>query len=135
MMAFDAPSREVCIVRRQATSTPLQPLVLLNDPQFVEAACALGERLLREGGARRQEQLAYVFRRTATRRPTERELRLLGELYEEQLQLFRKDPAAAQKFLQAGKRPVPPGIDPAELAAAAATAAAVLNLDAALTTR
>jgi hypothetical protein len=135
MMAFDAPSREVCVVHRQATSTPLQPLVLLNDPQFVEAARALGERLLREGGDSRQEKLAHAFRLAVTRRPTERELRLLDELYREQLELFRKDPAGALMFLKAGERPVPPGLDPAELAAAAATAGALLNLDASLTTR
>src|SRR5207302_2776967 len=135
MMAFDAPTREVCVVHRQATSTPLQPLVLLNDPQFVEAARALGERLLREGGTTRQDQLAYAFRLAATRRPTERELRLLDELYQEQLELFRKDPAEAQKLLKAGERPVPSGLDPVELAAAAATASAILNLDASVTTR
>ena len=68
MLAFDAPSREVCVVHRQTTSTPLQPLVLLNDPQFVEAARGLGERLLREGGATTEEPLAYAFRLAATRR-------------------------------------------------------------------
>src|SRR5262249_28609001 len=51
MLAFDAPSREVCVARRQTTSTPLQALVLLDDPQFVEAARAPGERMLKEGGA------------------------------------------------------------------------------------
>src|SRR5262249_59981353 len=51
MLAFDAPSREVCVARRQTTSTPLQALVLLDDPQFVEPARALGERMLKEGGA------------------------------------------------------------------------------------
>lgn len=135
MVAFDAPSREVCVVHRQATSTPLQPLVLLNDPQFVEAARALGERMMHEGGATRQEQLTYAFRRAATRRPTGRELRLLDELYSEQLELFRKDPAGAEKFLKSGERPASPGLDPVQLAAAAATASAILNLDAALTTR
>ena len=135
MLAFDAPTREVCVVHRQATSTPLQPLVLLNDPQFVEAARGLAERLLREGGATRQEKLTYAFRLAATRRPTERELRLLDELYQEQLELFRKDPAGAQKFLKSGEHPVPSGIDPIELAATTATAGAVLNLDAAVTTR
>jgi hypothetical protein len=135
MLAFDAPSREVCVARRQATSTPLQPLVLLNDPQFVEAARALGERLLREGGASLDEKLSGAFRRAATRRPTERELRLLVELFREQLALFRKDPAGAQKYLKTGDRPPAPGLDPAELAAATATAGAILNLDAAVTIR
>jgi len=135
MLAFDAPSREVCVVRRQTTSTPLQPLVLLNDPQFVEAARALGERLLREGGATPEEKLTYAFRLGATRKPSERELRLLVQLYRDQVQLFRADPTGAQKFLKTGDRPPPPGLDPAELAAAATTAGAILNLDASVTTR
>jgi hypothetical protein len=135
MLAFDAPSREVCVARRQPTSTPLQPLVLLNDPQFVEAARALGERLLREGGASLDDKLTYTFRRAATRRPTERELRLLVELYHEQLAMYRKDPDGARKFLKTGDRPPAADLDPAELAAAAATAGAVLNLDAAVTIR
>jgi hypothetical protein len=135
LLAFDAPTREVCVVRRQPTSTPLQPLVLLNDPQFVEAARALGERMLREGGATPEAKLTYGFRLAATRRPTERELALLLELYREQRELFRNDPDAARKFLRTGDRPPAPGQDPVELAAAAATAGAILNLDAAMTTR
>jgi mono/diheme cytochrome c family protein len=135
MLAFDAPSREVCVVRRQSTSTPLQPLVLLNDPQFVEAARGLGERLLREGGTTLDERLTHAFRLAATRRPTAREVRLLAELYAAQREIFRKDPAAAKKFLRTGERPPPAGLDPIDLAAAAATAGALLNLDASLTTR
>jgi hypothetical protein len=135
MLAFDAPSREVCVARRQPTSTPLQPLILLNDPQFVEAARALGERLLRQGGTTTEEKLTYAFRRAATRRPTERELRLLVELYQGQRALFRQDPDGAKKFLKTGDRPPAADLDPAELAAAAATAGAILNLDAAVTTR
>jgi hypothetical protein len=135
MLAFDAPSREVCVVRRQTTNTPLQSLILLNDPQFVEAACALGERLLRDGGTTPEERLTFAFRLATTRAPTDRELRLLMELYQGQLRLFRADPAGAQKFLKTGDRPTPPGTDPAELAAAAATAGAVLNLDASVTAR
>jgi hypothetical protein len=135
MLAFDAPSREVCVVRRQPTSTPLQPLVLLNDPQFVEAARGLGERLLRDGGSTLEAKLTYAFRLAATRRPTARERCLLVELYEEQRALFRKDPAGAQKFLKTGEHSPALGLDPAELAAAAATASAILNLDASVTTR
>jgi hypothetical protein len=135
MLAFDAPSREVCIVRRQTTSTPLQPLVLLNDPQFVEAARALGERFLREGGATLPDRLTYAFRLCATRKPTEREVRLLVELCQQQLESFGKDRSRAEKFLRTGDRPLPTGVDAVELAAAAATASAILNLDAAVTTR
>ncbi len=134
MLAFDAPSREVCVVRRQTTSTPLQPLVLLNDAQFVEAARALGERIVRATGTL-EERLNFGFRLAATRKPTETELRLLGDLYKEQLELFTRDPSGAQKFLRTGERPPAAELDPVELAASAATASALLNLDAALTTR
>jgi hypothetical protein len=135
MTIFDAPSREVCTARRSTTSTPLQPLVLLNDPQFVEAARAIGERLLREAGPAPAERLTLAFRLAATRRPTERELRLLVELYESQRAAFGTDPAAAARYLQVGDREAAAGLDPAELAAAAVVANAILNLDAAVMKR
>ncbi len=135
MLAFDAPSREVCVVRRQSTSTPMQPLVLLNDPQWVEAARALAERMLREGGKTRDEKLAFAFRLAATRKPTGREVQLLGLLHDRQLELFRRDAGAARKYIRAGDRPAAADLDPAELAAATATANAILNLDAAVTVR
>jgi hypothetical protein len=135
MLAFDVPSREVCVVRRQTTSTPLQPLVLLNDPQFVEAARGLGERMLREGGDTLIARLTFAFRVAATRHPAEAELELLKALYQRQLDLFRKDPEAARKLLQIGERPVPAGLETSELAAAAVTANVILNLDAAVMTR
>jgi hypothetical protein len=135
MTIFDVPSREVCVVRRQPTSTPLQPLVLLNDPQFVEAARGLGERMLHEGGASVPDRLVFAFRQGVSRKPSERELHLLEQLYLEQREAFRKEPAAAQKYLRFGARPPAPGLDPIDLAAAAVTANAILNLDAALMTR
>jgi hypothetical protein len=135
MLAFDAPSREVCVVRRQTTSTPLQPFVLLNDPQFVEAAHGLGEELLNANCTTLEERLAFAFRRAATRAPTARELHLLVEMFREQLELFKRDPSAAQKFLKIGNLPASKTCDPVELAAAAATASAILNLDASLTVR
>jgi len=135
MLAFDAPGREVCAVRRQSTSTPLQPLVMLNDPQFVEASRGLGERMLREGGATLDARLNFAFRLAATRNPTGAEVDLLRGLYERQLELFRKDPEAAQKLLRVGDHPAPKGVDAAELAAAAITANVILNLDAALMVR
>jgi hypothetical protein len=135
MLAFDVPTREVCVVRRQSTSTPLQPLVLLNDPQFVEAARALGERMLRQGGKTLDEQLIFAFRLAATRRPGERELDLLKRLYLTQRKLFHDEPAGARAFLKTGSRPVPADLDPAELAAAGVTASTILNMDAATMTR
>ncbi|MBI1915697.1 MAG: DUF1553 domain-containing protein [Planctomycetes bacterium] len=134
MLAFDAPSREVCVVRRQPTTTPLQPLVLLNDPQFVEASRALGERMLRCPGPM-AERLTFAFRLTATRRPTERELSLLARLYETQRDLFRKDPESARSYLKTGNRPPAPDLDPSDFAAAAVIANALLNLDAAVMNR
>jgi hypothetical protein len=135
MTIFDAPSREVCTVRRSTTSTPLQPLVLLNDPQFVEASRALGERMLREAGPEATDRLVLAFRLAATRRPTESELRLLVDLYEGQRAAFGKDPAAAAQYLRVGDRAPAAGLDLAELAAAAVTANAILNLDAAVMKR
>jgi len=135
MLAFDMPGREVCVVRRQSTNTPLQPLVLLNDPQFVEAARALGERMLKEGGDSIEAKVTFAFRLVATRSPEEREVRLLADLYREQLKLFQADPENARKYLRIGDRPPAPGMDVAPSAAAAATAGAILNLDAAIMTR
>src|SRR5262245_58200386 len=114
MLAFDVPAREVCVVRRQATTTPLQPLVLLNDPQFVEAARGLGERMLREGGKSVEERVTFAFRVAATRQPTGREVELLKGLYEGQMSRFRKDPESARKYLKVGDHPAA-GLDPAEL--------------------
>jgi hypothetical protein len=135
MLAFDAPGREVCAVRRQSTSTPLQPLVMLNDPQFVEAARGLGERMLREGGTTLDGRLVFAFRLAATRNPTDAEIELLRGLYQRQLELFRNDPVAAKKLLSVGDYRAPEGMVPAELAAAAITANVILNLDAALMIR
>lgn len=135
MTVFDAPSREVCTVRRPSTSTPLQPLVLLNDPQFVEAGRALGERMLREGGPTPAERLALAFRLAATRRPTDRELQVLVRLYEKQRAAFAADIEAARQYLRIGERPPTAGLDAVELAAAAATANAILNLDASVMKR
>ncbi|MFL5340981.1 MAG: DUF1553 domain-containing protein [Gemmataceae bacterium] len=135
MLTFDAPSREVCVVRRQSTTTPLQPLVLLNDPQFVEAARGLGERMLRDGGKSVEERVTLAFRLAATRRPTERERDLLAALYRNELKAFEQEPENAKKYLKVGDRPPAAGLAPAELAAATVVANAVLNLDAALMTR
>ena len=135
MLAFDAPSREVCVVRRQSTSTPLQPLVLLNDPQFVDAAIGLGERMLREGGKSPRERLTYGFRLAATRMPSERELEILAGLYQQQLDQFRAEPERARKFLASAQHPLTGGLDSVELGSSGVIAGVILNLDASIATR
>jgi hypothetical protein len=130
MITFDVPSREVCTARRQTTSTPLQALVLLDDPQFVEAARVLGERMLKEGGATADQRVRFVFQRLATREPTNAELKLLMALYEQQRWLFRKDPDEAAKLIRIGQRQPDPALPPAEIAAATVLAQTILNLDA-----
>ncbi|WP_395143297.1 DUF1553 domain-containing protein, partial [Armatimonas sp.] len=129
MMAFDASGREVCTARRQNTSTPLQALVLLNDPQFVEAARVLGEKIVRDGGTTDTQRVVFAFRTLATRFPTPTEVRLLEQLYATERQLFTADPAGAAKLLTVGEKKTDPALNPIEVACATAVAQAILNLD------
>jgi hypothetical protein len=130
MSAFDAPSREVCTARRQTTNTPLQALVLLDDPQFVEAARHLGERMLREAGPSDAARAKFAFRLLATREPTPSEMKLLTALYREQRSLFAADPDAAKKLIRVGDSKPDSSLQPVELATATVLAQTVLNLDA-----
>lgn len=134
MVTFDAPTREVCVVRRQATNTPLQPLVLLNDPQFVESARGLAERMLRRPGTD-ADRVAFAFRLTATRQPTDRERQILMQLFRDQRLLFKSDPDSAKRYVRVGDWPAPADLAPVDLAATTATASAILCLDAVLMTR
>jgi hypothetical protein len=135
MITFDSAGKDVCTVRRQLTSTPLQPLILMNDPQFVEAGRALGERMLRDGGATPEQRVAWAFREVTGRAPTARELPELRSLYEEQRALFSGKPDDAEKLLKVGEHVPDPNFAAPELAAAAVTANALLNLDASLMLR
>jgi hypothetical protein len=130
MMAFDAPSREVCVARRSATSTPQQAFVLLNDPQFVEAARVLAEQALQQRGASPAERIRFVFRRLAARDPDPRETKLLTELLQEQAGLFSKESERAGKLIAVGEHKRDPAGDPVQLAALTVVAQAVMNLDA-----
>src|SRR5438034_9874443 len=83
MIAFDAPERNVCVVRRQSTSTPLQALALLNDTQIVEAARFLAERMLKEGGVALDDRVGWALRWATSRRPTPKELPVLRQLIQQ----------------------------------------------------
>src|SRR5579883_2371006 len=135
MVTFDAAERNVCIVRRQTTSTPLQALALLNDPQIVEAARFLGQRMLTEGGKTRAEQAAWLFRTATARAATDREVRILARLFAEQKELFKNDRKAAAKLLAVGDGRNDAKLDLVELAASTVLALTVLNHDEAVMRR
>ena len=129
MISFDAAERNLCVIERQRTSTPLQSLVLLNDPQFVEAARALAERVLREGGPTSEDRLTHAFRLLTSRHPSADELAVLGALYEEEQASFAEDPAAARDLLAVGEYPRDEALDAVDAAAMTVVASTVMNFD------
>ncbi len=133
MTTFDAPTREVCQVKRARTNTPLQALELLNDDTYVEAARHLGQMMLTEGGRTPEERIAFAFRRATARKPSDAELRVLLRGLERYQKTFSADKDAAQKFLRHGDSPPDAKLDPMELAAYSATAGVILNLDETIT--
>lgn len=133
LQAFDAPDRETCTVQRDRTSTPLQALVLLNDPTYVEAARFLAQRLMAEAKAGPAERIAFAFRLTLARRPSEAETKILVDLYERQLKRFAAHPEEAQKLLGVGEAKAQGNLDATELAAWTTVASMILNLDETIT--
>ena len=128
MAAFDAPEREYCVVRRSRTNTPLQAIVMMHDPQFVEAARHLGLRMKQHGGKNISEQLRYGFRVCFSRLPSSQELTVLEGLFRERRQHFSENPGAASKLLSVGDSPVPDEIDHVELAAYTSIGRILMNL-------
>jgi hypothetical protein len=135
MITFDAAERNVCVVRRQSTSTPLQALALLNDPQIAEAARMLAQRMLRQGGRTAGEQAAWAFRAVTGRGATAQEAGVLEKLLAEQRDLFAADPHAARRLLAVGEARSDPGLSATDLAAATVLALAILNHDEAILRR
>lgn len=128
LLAFDAPSREECTADRPRSNTPLQSLVLLNDPSYVEAARAFGELSIRYGGNNSADRLKFAFRRAVARNITQAELSVLDGLLEKHLDDYKSDPSAAKEVLSVGARPIPADIDKTELAAWTSVARVILNL-------
>ncbi|TWT40659.1 DUF1553 domain-containing protein [Botrimarina hoheduenensis] len=129
MMAFDTQSREVCTVARPRTNTPLQALVLLNDPQFVEAARSLAEHSMRRGGDA-GDQIAWAFRSLTGRAPDDRERAALIALLDAETAHYADDPDAAAGLLSIGESDAPAELDTNRLAAMTVVCQAVMNLDA-----
>jgi mono/diheme cytochrome c family protein len=133
LTTFDAPSREVCTVRRISTNTPLQALVTLNDPAFIEAAQALARRMVREGGATSEARISHGMKVALTRSPESREIGALAALYQRRFEHYRDHPDEARRLATDPLGPLPPAWDPAELAALTSVSNVVLNLDEFLT--
>lgn len=129
MLTFDAANREVCSVKRLPTSTPLQALVLLNDPQYVEASRALAERAFHEGGAALDDRLSFVFRMLTGRRADSRTLETLRGLYDDQRDEFQSGRADAGQLLAVGDDPPDPNLDHVDLAAMSVVARALMSYD------
>jgi Protein of unknown function (DUF1553)/Protein of unknown function (DUF1549)/Concanavalin A-like lectin/glucanases superfamily/Planctomycete cytochrome C len=133
LATFDAPDREKCTARRALTNTPLQALVLMNDPAYVEAARAFAQRVIIEAGKNDSTRLNYAFRLATARKPTGRESGVLRRLLQQRLEGFRKDPRAAAKLIAVGESTRDTRLDPVELAAWTTVTSAILNLDETIT--
>lgn len=129
MATFDAPNREVCTVRRGRTNTPLQALVTLNDPVYIEAAQALARRVVASGGESTSDRARYAFRLTLSRPPHDAELSRLVSLYEQSLAKFSQNAEDAKKMATDPLGAPPAGTNVTELAAWTVVGNVLLNLD------
>jgi hypothetical protein len=129
MTTFDCPSREKCWARRERTDTPLQALVMMNDPQYFEAARQLGYRMLHEGGAKDADRLRFGFRLATDHQPDEKQTAILEQSLTRQRARYETDADAAKKVISVGESPVPCDVPAPELAAYTMVANLLLNLD------
>jgi hypothetical protein len=128
LATFDAPDRETCTVRRARTNTPLQALVLMNDPTYVEASRKLAELMMTEA-ATPAERITFAFRLVTARRPRAAEIAVVQKVFDAQLEVYRKDAAKALKLLSIGEARRNEKLDVAELAAWTTVTSVLLNLD------
>jgi hypothetical protein len=135
MMTFDAVTREVCTAKREVTGTPLQSLVLMNDPQFVEAARVLAERLLKQYPSDVANRNRDAFRTLIGRAPDDTEFSILARLFEEQRQLYARDLAGAARWLGVGESARDESLPLVEFAAMAAVTSTIMDFDEFVTVR
>nr|MBP9902945.1 DUF1553 domain-containing protein [Verrucomicrobiota bacterium] len=129
MLTFDALSREVCTAKRETTTTPLQALVLMNDPQFMEAARVLGERLLKDYPKDVDARTREGFRALTGRLPDKTETAVLRQLFDEQKCFYAKEPGAADKLLATGESKWDEALPRADFAATTMLVSAIMNFD------
>ncbi|MSQ93390.1 MAG: DUF1553 domain-containing protein [Gemmataceae bacterium] len=129
MTTFDAPSRTVCTITRPRTNTPLQALVTLNDPVYVEAAQALGRRMVKDGGATLESKLQHGFRLCLARPAREVEMKRLVELHTKAQAEYAKNPKLAQQLATDPIGPLPAGLQAPDMAAWTVVGNVLMNLD------
>lgn len=128
MVAFDAPNREVCTVRRGTTNTPLQALVTMNDPVYIEAAQALARKMVSSGKSI-SDQISKGFEICLSRKPDTDELDRLVALFEQVKEKYSQDENLAKQMATDPIGPVPNDMNTADLAAMTITSNVLLNLD------
>ena len=135
MDMFDAPGRSRCQVRRQKTSTPVQALALMNDPQFDEASRVAAERVLRQTSQDPGDRIIHAMRLLTGRRPRPEELDVLLELYEGRRGGFQGDPSRARQLVMSGDSPRDDALDPVEVASLDVVVGTIMNYDASVVKR
>ena len=128
LKAFDAPSREECTAERPRSNTPVAAMNLLNDPNFVEAARVLAERVLREAADNDRARLDLAYELVLSRTPTAAERKTMGELFNYAKEDFKKRPEAAKELIKIGQTPPDPQLDPVQLATWTTVSRTLLNL-------
>ncbi len=128
LLTFDAPTREECTVNRVSSNTPLQALVLLNDPIYIEAARALAQGMQQVSNTSIAKQIDWAMERVLGRLPEAEETRLLSKLYADNLAEFEKEPRSAMELLAVGETPREGRMDSLKLAASTTVARAIINL-------
>ena len=129
MDAFDAPTRDTACTRRQRTDTPLQALVTMNDPQWVEASRALAERLIKQGGKQPEQRIQYLSELVLSHEPSPQMASVLQQSLNQMEKHYATDPTAAHDLVAVGEKPRDAAIPPPELAAWTMVVSEVLNLD------
>ncbi|MFN9464995.1 MAG: DUF1553 domain-containing protein, partial [Planctomycetota bacterium] len=133
MVSFDAPNREVCVARRSRTNTPLQALVLLNDPTYIEAARVFASDVLKSGGNDQLARLNYAYRKALARDIRPEEVPAMQELLELARSDFAEDSKRVDAYLSVGTVGISGEIPKLELAAWTVACSAILNLDETIT--
>jgi len=131
MIMFDASNRDQCEVKRSQTNTPLQALIMMNDPAVLEASRVLAQNLAVESSTE-AEKINLAFRRIVCRKPSEKEQQLLMDYYKEQLALFEQKKLNAATILKAGEYPMAKDAEPNKLAALMKVINTIYNLEEAI---